>query len=242
MEKRTYLLIPIILLTFLLTGCLYPQSEKSENQIPYEEQLQTVQQSVNSYKEGENGLVPIQTKDNDTPEFEKYLIDFSQLREKGYLSEPPGNSFEKGGVYQYTLLNPEDDPTVKLIDLRITEEIRRVNVQLDFYRQENYYPAFGKKITDKFYTIDYNKLGLEEAPTVTSPFSQEELPIIMDLDGNLFVDYSYDLNNAIQEYNHAYSEGDDIRYLLTDHSPFVPAYSVPYTIKDNQVIFSEEME
>lgn len=237
--KYTYLFaLPFVFL--LLSGCLYPQSERSENQIPHDEQLAVVQQAIDSYKEQENGLVPIQTKDSDTPIFEKYLIDFKQLQERGYLAEVPGNAFEQGGVYQYTLVDPEENPTVKLIDLRTTEQLRSVNVRLDVYRQEHVYPAYGKQITDQLYTIDHEKLGLDEPPAVTSPYSQTELPVIMDLDGKLYIDYTYDLNHALENEDHDYREGEDIRYLLVDNTPFVPAYSVPYTVKDGQAVYMEE--
>lgn len=237
--KYTYLLaMPFIFL--LLSGCMYPQSERSENQIPNEEQLAIVQQAVETYREEEGGLVPIQTKNSDTHIFEKYLIDFKQMLEKGYLSEIPGNSFEQGGIYQYTIIDPEEDLLVRLIDLQTTEKIRSVNVRLDVYRQEHTYPAYGEKITDQLYTVDYEKLGLDKEPTVKSPFSQADLPIIMDLNGNLYIDYSYDLNQALEENDNDYKEGDDIRYLLVENSPFVPAYSQPYTVKDGQAVFMEE--
>ncbi|MFD1065255.1 hypothetical protein [Oceanobacillus locisalsi] len=237
--RYTYLAaIPFILL--LLSGCMYPQSERTENQVSNEEQLTVVQQAVESYREGEDGLVPIQTKDNDTHIYEKYLIDFRPMQEKGYISEIPGNAFEEGGVYQYTIVDPEEDLKVRLIDLQTTEELRSVNIRLDTYRQEHTYPAFGQKITDQVYSVDYEKLGLQEAPTVQSPFTQADLPIVMDLEGNLYIDYAYDLNQALEETDHDYEEGDDIRPLLVDDSSFVPAYSMPYTVEDGQAVFMED--
>ncbi|WP_067725446.1 hypothetical protein [Oceanobacillus damuensis] len=241
--KHTYAgIFGLLLSVLLLSGCLYPQSEMKQNQIPYEEQLEMVQRAVDKYKEEQQGLVPIRTKPNETPIFEKYLIDFSLLKEKGYLSEIPGNAYETGGVYQYTLITPEDNPRVRLIDLRMTEAIRSVNVQLEFYRSEHLYPAYGEKISEGVYTIDYDKLGLDNPPTVVSPYSGENLPIIMDVDGNLYADYRIDLNHALSEYDHEYTNGEDIRYLLADHSPFVPAYSLPYTIADGEPVFLMENE
>ncbi|MFD1413868.1 hypothetical protein [Oceanobacillus jeddahense] len=238
MMKYTYLLA-VSFVFLLLSGCMYPQSERTENQISNEEQLAIVQQAVEDYREGEDGLVPIQTKDSDTHIYEKYLIDFKQMQEKGYLSELPGNSFEEGGVYQYTIVNPEDDLQVRLIDLQTTEQLRSVNVRLDVYRQEHTYPAYGQQITDQIYTVDHEKLGLDEPPTVKSPFSQADLPIVMDLDGKLYIDYSYDLNQALEESDN-YEEGEDVRHLLVDNTPFVPAYSMPYTVEDGQAVFMEE--
>ncbi|GAB3052798.1 hypothetical protein [Virgibacillus ainsalahensis] len=237
--KITYIhVFSLLILTFFLSGCLYPDSEKSENQVPNEQQLENVQNAVEKYREESGGLVPIKTKENDTPIFQKYLIDFNALKETNSLSEIPGNAFENGGVYQYTIITPDDNPQVKLIDLRNTDTIRSVNVQLDIYRNEHIYPPFGDEIAEDVYNIDYKELGYDTAPTVVSPFSGENLPVIMDVNGNLFIDYRIDLNNALNEYEHDYGEGDDIRYLLADKSPFVPAYSLPYTIENGEPVFS----
>jgi len=241
--RHTYLqLFGLLFFTFILSGCLYPQSEMEQNKVPYEEQLEIVQSAVNEYKEDKQGLVPIRTKSSDTPIFEKYLIDFTLLKQNGNLAEIPGNAYENGGVYQYTLLTPEENPRVKLIDLRITEAIRSVNVQLDIYRNEHIYPAYGEKISDGVYTVNYEKLGIENPPTIVSPYSNENLPIIMDVDGNLYVDYRIDLKRALEEYDHNYIEGEDIRYILAENTPFVPAYSLPYTIEDGEPVFLMKKE
>lgn len=229
----------IIILTFavLLSGCLYPESELDKNQVPNEAQLESVQAAVDQYKEENNGLVPIKTKPSDTPIFEKYLIDFNVLKEANLITEIPGNSFENGGIYQYALITPEDNPQVKLIDLRTTEDIRMVNVQLDMYRNEHLYPPFGEKIAEDVYTIDYEKLGLETEPTVVSPYSKNNLPIVMNSDGKLFVDYRIDLLAALKEYDHNYTEGEDIRFILAENTPFLPVYSLPYTIEEGEPVF-----
>ncbi len=220
-----------------LSGCLYPESEKAENQTPYEDQLDLVQTAVDKYREETNGLVPIRTKENDTPIFEKYLIDFSLLKERNFISEIPGNAFENGGMYQYVLITPEEDPRVRLIDLRLTEAIRSVNIRVDAYRDEHIFPPFGEVIQDGIYTVDHEKIGLESPPTVNSPYSNEHLPIIMDAEGKLYIDYRIDLNQVLQEYSHDYAEGDDIRYILAENTPFVPAYSLAYTMENNEPVF-----
>lgn len=233
-------LLTLFTLVVLLSGCLYPQNELAKNQIPHEEQLQMVQQAVEKYREDSGGLLPIKTKDSDVAIYEKYLIDFSLLKDGNYIVDIPGNAFENGGVYQYTIINPEDDPQVKLIDLRITEQLRQVNVKLDIYRSKNLYPPYGEQIEENIYKLNYKKLGFKEEPFVTSPFSQVNLPIIMDTDGELYVDYRIDLNKALDEYEHQYEEGDDIRHILAENTPFVPAYSLPYTIKNDEPVFIKE--
>lgn len=219
---------------------MYPKEELAQNQVPNEIQLEMVQSAVEKYKEETNGLVPIKTKDSDTPIFQKYLIDFSLLKENQLLTEIPSTAYENGGVYQYTIVDPEDNPQVKLIDLRTTEAIRKINVHLDHYRSKHIYPPFDKKISPGVYTLNYEKLGLDAPPSVISPFSQESLPIIIGSDGQLYIDYRKDLQEALNEYKHNYKEGDDIRFLLVEHSPFVPAYSLPYTVKNKEPVFLNE--
>lgn len=232
--KEIVLALTIML---LLTGCLYPKNELTKNQVPNEDQLELVQTAVEKYQENTNGLMPIKTKPADTPIFEKYIIDFSVMKENGVLSEIPGNAFENGGIYQYTLMTPEDNPRVKLIDLRVTEELRRVNIKLDSFRSKNIYPPFGEEIVKGVFTINYESLGLSSEPYVVSPFSNNNLPIIMDTEGNLYVDYRIDLHDALQKHEHQYDEGDDIRAILAENSPFVPVYSLPYTIQDGEPVF-----
>ena len=219
---------------------MYPQNELEKNQSPNEEQLAMVQHAVEAYQEKNQGILPIKTKDNDTPIFEKYLVDFSLLRESNTLQTIPGNAYENGGVYQYAILDPENNPQVKLIDLRMTEQIRSVHTKLNIYRNKHLYPPFGDKIEGNIFQIDFKKLGLKQAPYVTSPYTKNNLPIIMDVEGNLFVDYRIDLNQAIKDFENPYETGDDIRYIIAENTPFLPAYSFPYTIKDGEPVFMKK--
>lgn len=231
------LLSSILIFTFMLSGCLYPQSELSKNQIPNEEQLASVESAVWQYKEQSNGLVPIKTMPNDVPLYEKYIIDFTTLREAQLISEVPATAYENGGFYQYVLITPEENPRVKLIDLRVTEKIREVNVKLDIYRQQHLYPPFGEQIADGIYRLNYEKLGFKEEPLVVSPFSQQRLPLLMTTDGELIVDYRIDLQMALEQFDSDIDEGEDIRFILEENYPFVPAYSVAYTVENNEPVF-----
>ncbi len=236
--RFTYIrFILALTIVLLLSGCLYPKNELAQNKVPNEEQLELVQTAIQKYQENTNGLMPIQTKPADTPIFQKYIIDFSVMKENNVLSEIPGNAFENGGIYQYTLITPEENPRVKLIDLRIAEELRRINIKLDSYRSKNIYPPFGQEIVKGVYTINYESLGLSSEPYVVSPFSNNNLPIVMDTDGELYVDYRIDLYDALQKYEYQYEEGDDIRLILAENTPFVPAYSLPYTIQEGEPTF-----
>ena len=52
-------------------------------------------------------------------------------------------------------------------------------------------------------------------------------------DGELHVDYAVDLGQLLKEDKPNVKPGDDIRQLLVDKFPVVPAYSIPYTVDEN---------
>lgn len=239
--KHTYVvLISSLFSVLLLSGCMYPKSELAQNQIPNQAQLELVQTAVDNYREATNGMVPIKTKPNESPIFEKYLIDFSALKERQLISEVPGNAFENGGIYQYTIIDPETKALVKLIDLRIASQVQSLYVKIDLYRQKNLYPPFGKEIGQDVYEINYKALNIKTPPHIKSPYSNANLPFVIDVDGNLFIDYRIDLADALKKYPHTFKEGEDIRYILVENTPFVPAFSKPYTIKDGDPVFMKE--
>lgn len=221
----------------LLSGCLYPKQELAKNKVPNDAQLEMVQSAVEQYKDDNDGLVPIKTKENDVDPYEKYLIDFTVLKESQILSEVPGSAYENGGLYQYIILHPEDDPEVKVIDLRLSEKLRDVNTKLDIFRSKNTYPPFGKQIVPGVYKLDYKALGYDAEPYAVSPFSNENLPFVLDENGDVYIDYRIDLRQALETYDHDYKEGDDIRSILEENYPFVPVYSLPYTIEDDDPAF-----
>lgn len=235
--RKMFAIFACLTFTVVLAGCLYPEEKLSKNAVPYETQISSVQTAVDRFQEDSNGLLPIKTRDMNTPIYQKYPIDFNQLIPE-YLPEPPGTAFENGGVYLYVLVNVEEDPTVKLIDLRIAEQIREIHLRLNVYRQSNGYPPFKKEVVPGVYTLDFQKLGYKEDPQVLSPFSGEYLPFVIDSNGEVFVDYSLDLYQALQKGEASFEKGEDIRQLLVEQTPFVPAYSLPYTVDEkNEPIF-----
>ncbi|UFT97632.1 hypothetical protein KO561_10380 [Radiobacillus kanasensis] len=238
---RRTVVIFLLITTMLLSGCLYPNNRLAKNQVPNDVQVDMVQEAVDQYVEQTQGLVPINTKPEDTPIFQKYILDFAKLKEYSLISSVPGTAFENGGNYQYTLITPEENPTVKVIDLRIAETIRELNFKINAFRSEHIYPPFGEPVTNFMYEIDYKKLGLEQAPFIVSPYSGNNIPILISAEGELAVDYRSDLYQVLEEQDHHYQEGDDIRYLLTDYYPFVPAYSIPYTLQDGEPVFAPNL-
>ncbi|MCF6137584.1 hypothetical protein [Pseudalkalibacillus berkeleyi] len=233
--KRIMMVITLSLSFALLTGCLYPEDKLTQNRVPYKQQLNAVQDAVNQYRV-DNGVLPIQNRDQDTKKYIKYPIEFGKLVPR-YLSEAPGNSFENGGVYQYVLVNVEKEPEVKLVDLEAVEQVKDYRMKLRLYRQKHKYPPYKDVLGNGRYTLKYKELGYKEQPVVKSRFSGNNLPLIVDGKNEVYIDYSMDLYQALQNKDHQYENGDDIRDILMEDSPFVPAYSVPYTVKDGEPVF-----
>lgn len=236
--KKFLIMGLLLIVSVILSGCLYPEDQKVQNQVPYETQLQMVQTAVNQYKEN-NGVLPIKNKEAKTPVYEKYPIDFQKLVPK-YMEDPPANSFEGGGIYQYVLINPETNPEVKLLNLENVEEVQNLQVRLDVYKRENGYPPYKDVLPGGVFTLDYKKLGMKKEPVVVSPYSKKNLPLVIDTEGKVLIDYRPDLYDLLKEKDHSFEEGDDIRDILTENAPFVPVYSKPYTIKSGEPVFVEE--
>lgn len=217
----------IIMIPFL-TGCLYPEEKKAENQIPYEEQIASVQSAVDQYKEMSNGLLPIKTRDADTPIYIKYPIEFSKLTPQ-YIASTPGNAYESGGVFQYVLIDVEENPTVKIFDLRIAEKIREIKIRI----KSQGYPPFKETIGDNIYSLDYKQLGYDSEPYIVSPYTNKNLPLVISGNGEIYVDYISDLYLTIKENGKTYKPGEEIIGILAENSSFVPAYSLSYTVDEN---------
>ncbi|RFU65547.1 hypothetical protein [Peribacillus glennii] len=239
MKRLRIKLTAILLLAMsLLTGCLYPEQRSAENQVPYKEQIQSVQSAVDQFKKDEGGILPIKTKPGDTPYYQKHLIDFKKIVPT-YMAEPPGNSYESGGVFQYVIIDEETNPTVKIFDIRIAQQLQDLNLRLRIHRENNGYPPFKEQLADDVFTLDYKKMGLKEDPTIVSPYSGKPLSIVTNSKAELFVDYTPDLVDSVQKIDKQFKPGEDIRPVLAESSEFVPAYSLPYTIdqKTNKPIF-----
>lgn len=232
------LLVTLVLL--LLTGCLYPEEQRVENQVPYQDQIFSVQQAVVLYRL-ENQALPIHHREIEGDAFQQNLVNFQKLVPK-YLQQPPGNSFENGGVYQYILVNVEEDPQVKLIDLTMTKEIQEFQRAVNEYRRKNRFAPVKEIVAPGVFLLDNEKLNMKVPPTVKSPFHPDHrLPLYIDGNGQVIVDYTIDLNYALNKFNHSFKQGDDVREILVNNFPFVPAYSLPYTIEEGKVVFTDKI-
>ncbi len=231
--KRISLAGIILSSLLLLSGCMYPDSAKTENQQAYEDQLLTVQKAVEQYQEASGGLLPIKTREQDVDQYIKYPVSFERIIPL-YLDKVPSNAYENGGIFQYVLTDVEENPTVKLIDLRTAEKIRELKLKIGI----NGYGPIDRQIAENVYTLNYKVMGYKEEQTVPSPYSDVNLPLIATGDGNVYIDYSIDLNRILGEEKPNVKPGDDIRFLLKDKYPVLPAYSLPYTVNEkNEPVF-----
>ncbi|MFJ7725543.1 hypothetical protein ACIQXV_05180 [Neobacillus sp. NPDC097160] len=227
----------LVLTAMLLSGCMYPKEDLAQNQIPYKDQIQSVQTAVDDFKKDNGGILPIKTKELGTPIYQKYPIEFKKIAPQ-YIAEPPGNAFESGGIFQYVLVDVETNPTVKLFDLRMTETIRDVKLRI----KSNGFPPYKKQIAKNVFSLDYKQLGFEKPPYVVSPFTNQNLSMVITGDAEVYVDYRPDLYQALKKTNAVLKPGEDIRSILVNDSMFVPAYSLPYTVdpKTKEPVFLEE--
>ncbi|GLC87075.1 hypothetical protein [Lysinibacillus piscis] len=225
--KKLIACVMVIVMTMVLVGCAYPEDEKRMKVTPDVDQLAAVQRAVDEYRAATGGLVPIKNSELDTDIYIKYLIDFEKLMPK-YLTQIPSNAYEKGGIYQYIIWDPENEAKVKLVDLNAAERMREIMIRK---MSTQYLPIKGA-IADNVYQIDFEKLGYKTAVTVKSPYSGVELPIFMTGDGEMHVDYSIDLGQLLETDKPTIEADTDIRQLLVDKYPVVPAYSIPYTVDE----------
>ncbi|PLS02120.1 hypothetical protein [Neobacillus cucumis] len=235
--KRIMLFGTLIITAVLLSGCLYPKEELTQNQVPYNDQIKAVQSAVDDFQKDNGGILPIKTKEADTPIYQKYPIDFKKIAPK-YMSEPPGNAYESGGIFQYVLVDVETNPTVKLLDLRMAETIRDIKLRI----KTNGYPPYKEQLAKNVFSLDYSKLGLKKAPYIVSPFTNQNLSLVITGEAEVYVDYRPDLYQVLKKSGKELKPGEDIRSILVNDSMFVPAYSLPYTIetKTKEPIFLEE--
>lgn len=212
---------------FILSACGY-QGNPQVQQHVYPAQIQTVQTAVNEYHK-DTGVLPIQTRNQQTPIYKKYPIDFNRLLGK-YLPNEPQNAYSNGGIFEYVLVNAEKNPKVKVADLQNEQTLQDLQTKIDFFRYSHHFTPIGKIIVPKRYTVDYKKLGYHKPPYVTSPFTGHQLGFVIGPDSKVHIDYRKDLYAFMKKYHGSFNPGEDIRHILVEHSPFVPIDSFAYTV------------
>jgi hypothetical protein len=218
----------LILLSVALSGCLYPDERRAENQMPSEMLLEMTQKGIDQFRQ-DTSVLPIVTKELNTPIFEKYEIDFAKLVPK-YIPDVPGNAFEKGGVFKYVLIDVETNPAVRLAHLGMVSTVADVQFAVDRYRYNNGNKLpIREELGNGYYAIDYGKIGLKET-SVPGLAGNYLLPLIMNGKGEVGIDYAMDIAAVLRESKAEVPENTDPRYVMARQSRFVPIKSFPYTM------------
>lgn len=225
--KYNFRFLTVLFSVLFLSACLYPESEQS-NQMPDESQIEMVQQAVDQYREDTDGLLPIKTV-SDTREYLEYQVDFSSLV-PDYLDERPPISYEAGGYYQFVILEAEENPTVKLADLRITEEIRSLQLRVEGMGE---HVEFEEAVGPNVYKLNLDFYNLNNNPTVTSPYSGGSLNVYYSGGENFIVDYREEIGRIMEDNDLQFETGDDVRRILYEYTPVVPLYSPEITVDEN---------
>ncbi|NRR22134.1 MULTISPECIES: hypothetical protein [unclassified Brevibacillus] len=230
-RKSFKLVISLTILSSLLSGCLYPDERRAENQIPSTFFVEATQKAIEQFQK-DTAVLPIVTKSLDTPIFEKYEIDFRKMIPK-YMPDVPGNAFEKGGVYKYVLIDVDTKPTVKLIHLTAVSTVADVQSEVDRYKGHFEKLPVLADLGNGYYSIDHERLGLK-AWQVPSTMGTYLLPLVMNAEGQVGIDYASDIAQLLRDTKVTVPEKTDPRYVLARNSMFVPAKSFPYEMVDGE--------
>lgn len=217
----------IITTMFFLTGCLYPNEQRSGSDISARESVLTVQDAVDRYKE-QTGLLPIQNAKESVPLYEKYKVDFGKIKRMNFIAQVPNAAFENGGSYQFLIIDEESKPLVKLLDLVVFQAVANVQDKVDQYRinHNNQNPA-GEEAYPGFKSVDFGKLGISSVDIV-SMYSHQSLNLLLNEQGQVLVDYGIDIAAAVKKLEVEPKANEDLRRVLIEASYFVPVRSPSY--------------
>ncbi|PZE21955.1 hypothetical protein [Paenibacillus xerothermodurans] len=225
---RTITLI-FVVLCLCLSGCMYPDEMRKENQLATGESVVVVQNAVDQFKNG-TGVLPIKNSWETTPLYEKYPVDFKKLKGRGILSSVPSNAFENGGTAIYVLVNVETAPTVKMMDLTSYQATVEVQQLVDDYRARTKQLPKGDTVAPSFYHINF--AAMDKTPiSVRSVYThQVNLPFIMHESGQVAIDYAEEIMRLIDKktLRSGLTASEDLRELLVEEWLYVPARSYPY--------------
>lgn len=222
------LMIPLL----TLSGCLYPDDRTPGGEAAARESVLTVQDAVDRYLE-QTGVLPIENADESTPIYEKFQVDLGKLQRADYLGSIPPIAFEKGGRYQFLIIDEETKPQVKLLDLTVHQQVGDVQKKVvDYFKTHAGKIPAGEEAYPGYVSVDFDKLGIG-APDVRSVYSRQPLNLIMDVAGKVYVDYGIDISTAIQKSDSPPAENEDLRRYLIGASYYVPVKSVEYHWVDN---------
>ncbi|GIQ71035.1 hypothetical protein DUZ99_10750 [Xylanibacillus composti] len=251
--------IAIMMILALLSGCMYPgDTSTADQRIAAKEDVVLVQAAVNEYMQ-ETGVLPIQNSDMSVPKYEKFKIDFGKLTNGPFLSRIPNSAFESGGRHLYLIVEEGEELLVRLMDVHVFQQVTDLEAEVRRYKQANNGEVpLQLEVSPGWYSIDYDALRVDRLQ-VTSMFTGALLPILINTDGELAVDYAPDIMELIRKqaddsadgadasdgqlsaaFETRLAEMEDLRSLLVEEHLYVPVKSRAYIWADGQPIISNE--
>jgi hypothetical protein len=228
--KRGAAILIITLLCVIVSGCMYPQQMRKENQIATSEFIVVVQNAVDQFHT-KTGVLPIKNSEETTPIYEKYPIDFKKLKERALISNVPANAFENGGTAVYVLVDAETKPTVKMMDLTSFQQTVEAQKLVDEYKSTHggQLPV-GEAVAPNFNRIDFVKMNKKPLIVQSMYTRQVILPLLMNEAGVVSIDYAEEIMRLIDKKSlqGSLDTKQDLRELLVKESYYVPARSYPY--------------
>jgi hypothetical protein len=242
MKRKWIQLILVCLMLLFTSGCLYPDDRRMERQGNPQEFIVVVQAAINTYQDN-TGILPIKNSDMDTPIYEKYRVDFKKLIDRGYLSRIPANAFENGGTHYYVLVNVEDQPTVKLLDIISLQQVREIERLVNDYVSLNSGEIPQKShVSGEWYTIDFTKIGKERVQ-VKSVYSKQYLSLLVHTSGEVVIEYAPEIMKIITRNEIVdVAPNLDLRSFLVEHSYYVPGQSNAYFWESDQPVISDQIQ
>lgn len=226
----------------LLSGCMYPGAKRQEQSVSYRESVERIQSAINAFQQ-DTGILPIITAGEEVPRYEKFRINLDQLNKQGYMDQIPDTAFEQGGSAYFLVIDEESNPTVKVMDLITVQKVNDVQRLVDEYERSHpgQWPVTQEEETyPGLHEVDLKKIR-GEGHELLSVYSRQPLPYLIDKSGRVYVDYAWDIMQAIDKSGTAASsEQGDLRVLLTEQSYFVPVKSLPYTWVDGTPVAQAE--
>ncbi|TBL79760.1 hypothetical protein [Paenibacillus thalictri] len=236
MKTRLAIALLLVVASIGLSGCMYSKEMSQGNVLASQEFILVVQNAIDQYHV-KTGVLPIKNSEETTPIYEKYMIDFKKLKERGFISTIPTNSFENGGSNIYVLVDPETKPTVKLMDLAAFQKTVELQKLVDDYKMKhNGELPSGQRIAPHFFDMDYGKLNVSPMQVPSVYTRQSLLYFILNESGTVAVDYTPEIMKVIEKKSlqGKLDPKQDLRQLLVDEAYYVPARSYPYRWTDGK--------
>lgn len=233
--NKLKLSITVALLSLLLSGCLYPQTDSSSTTIVSKESMRNVQAAIDQYM-NDKGILPIHNSDSSVDRYEKFRVNFDMLKKEGYVDVLPSSSFEGGGNYYFLILNEDTEPTVKAQSIYLIQKMVDVQQKVDTYKDKHGTLPAAEQLYDGFYALDYDALEIK-APELHSMYSGSITELLIADSGTVYINYASDIYQMMRQHPDAeLSDDHDLRELLVMYSDYVPVKSAKYKLLNDEPV------